>query len=100
MKVTMLKRTGNELRLKIEGEGHSFCVAIQSALSRHTSVDFSGYYLDHPLVGEPELYLRTKGALNPEDILLKAMDTLKGELNSIHEAFRRAVSIEDNAINE
>jgi DNA-directed RNA polymerase subunit L len=100
MRVTVLKRTGNELRLEIEGEGHSFCGVIQSALLRDASVDYSGYYIDHPLEARPELYLRTKGGNKPEDALLKAVDALKSELNSIREVFRQAVSTEDNAINE
>ncbi len=100
MRVTVRKRTSNELRLEIEGEGHSFCGAIQSALLRNASIELSGYNIAHPLEARPELYLRTKGGQNPEDALLKAVDALHSELNTIREAFRQAVSIEDNASNE
>lgn len=100
MRVTVRKRAGNELRLAIEGEGHSFCGAIHSALLKNKSIELSGYNLAHPLEARPELYLRTKSGEKPEDALLKAMDALKNELNSIRDAFRQAVSIEDNAPNE
>jgi len=100
MRVTVQKRAANELRVEIEGEGHSFCGAIQSVLLRDPSIEFSGYNIPHPLEARPELYLRTKDGTKPEDALLKAVDALKSELNSIREALSQAVSIEEHASNE
>ncbi len=65
MKVNVLKHEGNELRIELVGEGHSFCNALESTLIKDDTLDSVGYNIPHPLVGSPIFYVRAKGRREP-----------------------------------
>lgn len=74
MKVKVLKREGNELRLEIEGAGHGICNLLQKKLLEDKSVELAGYNVPHPLASNPVIYVRMKGAAKPEDALRRAAE--------------------------
>jgi len=80
MKVKILKRTPNELRLEVEGAGHGFCNLLQKRLLEDESVDLAGYDVSHPLSSHPMIYVRTKGKVKPEEALREAVKRLR-EIN-------------------
>jgi len=49
MKVNVLKRTGNELKIEVEGEGHSLLNLLQKTLLEDDSIEMAGYHVPHPL---------------------------------------------------
>ena len=53
MKINILKKTKNELKIEIEGEGHTFCNLLQDALLEDKSVEMAGYDIPHPLQANP-----------------------------------------------
>lgn len=73
MKVKILKRTSNELRLEVEGIGHTFCNLLQKGLLEDGKVDLAGYDIPHPLASNSIIYVRTKGNVKPEEALRKAV---------------------------
>ena len=73
MKVKMLKRTSNELKLEVEGIGHTLCNLLQKRLLEDGNVALAGYDIPHPLVSNPIIYVRTKGDVKPEEALRKAV---------------------------
>ena len=74
MKIKVLKKTANELKIEIEGSGHGLCNLLQKKLLEDKSVDMAGYDIPHPLVPNPVIYVRMKGAAKPEDALKKAAE--------------------------
>jgi DNA-directed RNA polymerase subunit L len=74
LKVKVLKRTGNELKIEIEGAGHGFCNLLQKKLLEDKSVDMAGYDVPHPLASNPVIYVRMKGNAKPEEALKKAAE--------------------------
>ena len=100
MKINVLKHEGNELRIELVGEGHSFCNALQSALLKDETLDFVGYSISHPLVAHPTIYIRTKGRRDPWRALLDAADALKKELVQIQKTFQEARKDEAGSPNE
>ena len=90
MKVNVLKHEGNELRIELVDEGHSFCNALESTLIKDDTLDFVGYNIPHPLVGSPIFYVRAKGRREPLKALLDAAEALKKELVQIQKLFREA----------
>ena len=74
MKIKVLKKTANELKIEIEGTGHGLCNLLQKKLLEDKSVDMAGYDISHPLVSNPVVYVRMKGAAKPEDALKKAAE--------------------------
>jgi DNA-directed RNA polymerase subunit L len=91
LKINILKHEGNELRIELVGEGHSFCNALQSPLLKDDTLEFVGYNISHPLVGQPTIYVRAKEGRDPYGALLDAAETLKKELSQIQKTFQEAL---------
>lgn len=76
MKVNVLKRTENELKIEVEGAGHTICNLLQKKLLEDENVDMAGYDIPHPLASNPIIYVRTKGGVTPEQALRRAVEKL------------------------
>jgi DNA-directed RNA polymerase subunit L len=77
MKVNVLKKADNELKIEIEGSSHGLCNLIQKRLLEDKRVDFAGYDLPHPLASSPIIILRTKGKTKPEEALIDAVAKIR-----------------------
>lgn len=60
MEAKVLRESYTELELEIIGENHTFCNALRRALSSNKKVITASYNLEHPLFGNPKLYIKTK----------------------------------------
>ncbi len=76
MKVNVLKRAENELKIEVEGVGHTLCNLLQKKLLEDENVDMAGYDIPHPLASNPIIYVRTKGGVKPEEALRRAVEKL------------------------
>ena len=100
LKINVLKHEGNALRIELVGEGHSFCNALQSVLLKDDTLEFVGYNMPHPLIGQPTIYIRTKGRRDPWRALMDAAEILEKELNQIHKTFEEAWKNEKSLTSE
>jgi DNA-directed RNA polymerase subunit L len=91
VKVRILKKTKNELKIEIDGEGHTFCNAIQNALLKDKRVELAGYNIQHPLSASPTIFLRTKPASNSKTVLQKAVKTVQEDSDAFETAFDKAL---------
>jgi len=80
MKVNVLKKTSNELRIEIEGAGHTVCNLLQKKILEEKGVDLAGYDIPHPLTPNAIIYVRTKGTAKPEQVLRDALENAR-EMN-------------------
>jgi len=85
MKLRILKNEPRELRVEVEGEGHTFCNLVQEALLEIKSVDFAGYNIPHPLVSNPIIYVRTKR----RTMAVRAFERALGDLEKRLAGFKR-----------
>ena len=76
MKVNVLKRAENELKIEVEGVGHTLCNLLQKKLLEDENVDMAGYDIPHPLASNPIIHVRTKGGVKPEEALRRAVEKL------------------------
>ena len=72
MNARALKITPNELKLEIEGVGHTLCNLLQKRILEEENVDMAGYDVPHPMGSKAIVYVRTKGNVKPEEILKHA----------------------------
>jgi DNA-directed RNA polymerase subunit L len=93
MKVKILKKADNELKIEIEGSTHGLCNLLTKRLLEDKHVDFAGYDVPHPLAASPIIIIKMKGKAKPEDALLEAVDKVKDsndafakELNRVFKA--------------
>jgi DNA-directed RNA polymerase subunit L len=80
MKVNVLKKSSNELKIEVEGAGHTLCNLLQKKLLEEENVDLAGYDIPHPLASNTIIYIRTKGKTKPEQILKNAIEKTR-EMN-------------------
>lgn len=63
MPIKVLLQEGRELRLRMMGEGHTSLQLFRTRLNNHPKVDYANYFPGHPVLDEPEFYVRMqKGA--------------------------------------
>lgn len=82
MKINVLKKQDNELKIEVVGATHGLCNLLQKRLLEDDAVDFAGYDVPHPLASNPIIYVRMKGSAKPEEALLRAIEKVK-EANSV-----------------
>jgi DNA-directed RNA polymerase subunit L len=93
MKIKVLKKTSNELKIEIEGGGHTLCNILQKRLLEDENVDLAGYDIPHPLASNPIIYVRTKGDVNPEEALRKAVEKARDMNKEFSEELKKALKI-------
>ncbi len=72
----------NELEIEITGETHTLCNALRKALMEDKDVESAAYVIEHPIIGEPKLYIKAK---NPKKSLKNAAETLKSRCEEFKE---------------
>lgn len=80
MKVNVLIKSPTELKIEVEGAGHTLCNLLQKNLLEEENVDLAGYDIPHPLTPNAIIYVRTKGKAKPEQILKNAIEKTR-EMN-------------------
>jgi len=87
LKIKVLKKTANELKIEVEGAEHGLCNLLQKNLLEDERVDLAGYDVPHPLASNPMIYVRMKGTAKPENALIKAAEKAR----EANKAFRKAL---------
>jgi len=91
MKVKVLKKTSDELKIEVEGCGHTLCNLLQKRLLEDENVDLAGYNIPHPLASNPIIYVRTKGNVKPEEALRKALEKARAMNKEFSKEFGKAL---------
>jgi DNA-directed RNA polymerase subunit L len=88
MKIKVLKKSGNELKIEIEGATHGICNLLQKRLLEDETVEFAGYDIPHPLASSPIIYMRMKGDASAVDAFILAV----GKVREANDAFGKALT--------
>jgi DNA-directed RNA polymerase subunit L len=91
MKINVIKKSGNELKIEIEGGTHGLCNLLQKRLLEDKTVDFAGYDVPHPLASKPIIYVRMKGDAKPETALIKAVEKVREANDAFSKELNRAL---------
>ena len=91
MKIKVLKKTSNELKIQVDGEGHTFCNVLQKALLEDDAVEIAGYDIPHPLVPNPTIYVHTKGERKPEVALREAAKKIRSQSKEFRKSLKKAL---------
>jgi DNA-directed RNA polymerase subunit L len=91
LKIKVLKKTANELKIEVEGAEHGLCNLLQKKLLEDEKVDLAGYDLPHPLASNPVIYVRMKGAAKPEKALIKAAEKAREANDAFSKALEKAL---------
>ena len=91
LKVKVLKKEGNELKIEVEGASHGLCNLLQKKLLEDENVDLAGYDVPHPLASSPLIYVRTKGNAKPKAALIKAAEKAREVNNFFGKELKKAL---------
>jgi len=91
LKIKVLQKEANELKIEIEGANHGLCNLLQKKLLEDEQVDLAGYDIPHPLASSPIIYVRMKGKTKPEDALLKAAENAREMNNEFNKELKKAL---------
>jgi DNA-directed RNA polymerase subunit L len=91
MKVNVMKRTSNELKIEVEGAGHTVCGLLQKKILEEKNVDLAGYDIPHPLSASAIIYVRTKGSVKPEQVLRSALENARDLNKDFAKQFAKAL---------
>lgn len=78
MKAKVLRESYTEIELELVGEDHTFCNALRVALSSNDNVIAASYRVEHPLLGNPKLYLKTRDIKVPRKEKVVPLKKVKG----------------------
>ena len=91
MKVRVVNRSSNELKLEVDGVGHTICNLLQKRLLEEENVELAGYDVPHPMTSSAIIYVRTKGRVKPEDVLKRALTKARERNTEFGKEFERAL---------
>jgi DNA-directed RNA polymerase subunit L len=91
VEIKVLKKTSNELKIEIKGEGHTFCNVLQKALLEDDTIEMAGYNIEHPLISNPTVYVHTKEKRKPETALIDAAKKVQKQNKEFKKSFERAL---------
>ncbi|WXG40697.1 MAG: DNA-directed RNA polymerase subunit L [Candidatus Freyarchaeum deiterrae] len=89
MNIKIVEKKGNDLRVEIEGEGHTLCNAIKSVIFEDETVVFAGYRIEHALLSKPVLYITTNGKKDPLVLLNETLKKLVDRSEEFKEKFQK-----------
>jgi DNA-directed RNA polymerase subunit L len=92
LKVKVLKKAANELKIEVEGVSHGLCNLLQKKLLEDESVDLAGYDVPHPLASSPVIYVRMKGTAKPEYALIKAAEKAREANKAFSKELKKALN--------
>jgi DNA-directed RNA polymerase subunit L len=76
MNLKILERTRKSILLEIEGEGHTFANLLRTILHNRKNVEEAAYFIKHPFLSSPQVYLKTNGIEPPMKALKQATLTI------------------------
>ena len=83
MAIKVLLNEGNELRIRITGESHTALQMFRSRLNESKDVEYANYFVGHPVLDEPEFYLRCKKGKQPTKILMTLCKDIAKEFDGL-----------------
>ena len=90
MKVNVLKSSDNELKIEVEGAGHSLLNVLQRTLLENKTIEVAGYHVPHPLIDSGILYVSTKEKQKPEAAIIEATKKVLDFSKDFQKAFKKA----------
>lgn len=82
MKFKIISSKKKEMEFEIQGEDHTFAKLLTSALLDDSDVKIADYRIDHPLIGIPRFYFKTKRS-KPKNVLKRTLKKLEKDIGSL-----------------
>ena len=91
MKPKLIEYERSELRIEFQEEDHGFCNLLRTTLLEEPSVEFAGYNIEHPLLANPVVTLKTKRR-QTNVVLREALEKMLARTEEFRKTFNRSVA--------
>lgn len=91
MELELVEKGDDSLLIKVVGEDHTLCNLLRKALYEDESVVAASYSIEHPLVGSPKFYVKTKKGKSPERALMDAAERVTEQLEGLRKQLQKAL---------
>lgn len=92
MRLKVLEKTNKSILFEAYGERHSFANLLRNVLLEDKNIVDVAYFIRHPELDPPKIYLLTKGNVSPSKVLKAAAKTMKKDLTDFQTQFRAAIA--------
>ncbi|MFN7991166.1 MAG: RpoL/Rpb11 RNA polymerase subunit family protein [Candidatus Micrarchaeia archaeon] len=86
MEVRILVNEKNTIELEFVDGDQSLAQLLAEKLNSDKDVEFASYKVEHPLVGHPKVFLRTKKG-EPAKLILEKLSEIKSEVAEFRKQF-------------
>ena len=91
MKVEILEKTSDSILLEIHGERHGFANLLRTALLKNKNTLDAAYFIKHPDLDPPRVFLRTNGKQSAMKVLRQTLDELTADLTALRDSFQKSI---------
>lgn len=91
MELEVTEKEGTTMKVKVIGEGHTFCNALRMKLHEDDRVKTAAYSIDHPLLSHPEVYVTVNEKKSPRRALTRASKSLAKDYAELREGLQKAL---------
>lgn len=91
MEVELLEKEGTKMKIKIIGEGHTFCNVLRKKLHEDERVETAAYNIEHPLLSEPVMHVKVAKRRSPKRALIRAAENLADDYEEVREKLKKAL---------
>lgn len=91
MKVNIIKKTDSELKIEVEGAGHSLLNVLQKTLLEDDRIEMAGYHVPHPLIDNGVLYVNTRDQEKSSDAINEATKKVLELSKDFQKSFKKAL---------
>ena len=100
MRLKVLEKTSNSLLFEVHGERHTFGNLLRSALIEDKNVQDAAYFIKHPDLDPPRVYLQTNGKQSPLKVLRAVLKKIMGDLTDFQTQFRAAIAEYEKSVSK
>ncbi len=86
MEVKILINEKNTLELELAGGDQSLAQLLAERLNEDKDVEFASFKVEHPIIGNPKVFMRTKKG-EPAKIVLEKLAEIKKEVSEFRSQF-------------
>ena len=89
MDVKVVRRTGNELIIEIQGEDHTLGNLIAKTAMENDKVAYATYRIPHPLSGKMEIIIVTREGYDVSSVIVEVLEDIRRSLEEFAKEVER-----------
>lgn len=91
MEVELLEKEGTKMKIKIIGEGHTFCNALRKKLHEDERIETAAYNIEHPLLSDPVMHVKVGKRKSSKRALIRAARNLSDDYEEVRKKLEKAL---------